>query len=95
MKQEMQRIHKPEINNLKSNVRGRAYFHWVTREQGSFGWFKGVMDDVAESDHNVSPPFKLFSCLVFLTLPFLLRGLLMNDKFEYFAAHYRNAQLLD
>ncbi|OAY80183.1 putative respiratory burst oxidase, partial [Ananas comosus] len=50
--EEMQRIHKPEINNLKSNVRGRAYFHWVTREQGSFGWFKGVMDDVAESDHN-------------------------------------------
>nr|CAD1827518.1 unnamed protein product [Ananas comosus var. bracteatus] len=48
----LMKIHKPEINNLKSNVRGRAYFHWVTREQGSFGWFKGVMDDVTESDHN-------------------------------------------
>lgn len=31
----------------------RAYFYWVTREQGSFEWFKGVMDDVAEQDVNV------------------------------------------
>ncbi|KAI3432975.1 uncharacterized protein J3R85_007406 [Psidium guajava] len=32
----------------------RAYFYWVTREQGSFEWFKGVMDDIAESDdHNM------------------------------------------
>ncbi|KAG8371392.1 hypothetical protein BUALT_Bualt13G0083000 [Buddleja alternifolia] len=30
----------------------RAYFFWVTREQGSFDWFKGVMDDIAEYDHN-------------------------------------------
>ncbi|XP_078179911.1 putative respiratory burst oxidase homolog protein H [Carex rostrata] len=30
----------------------RAYFYWVTREQGSFEWFKGVMNDVAESDHD-------------------------------------------
>ncbi|KAG5575635.1 hypothetical protein H5410_055769 [Solanum commersonii] len=22
-----------------------AYFYWVTREQGSFEWFKGVNDD--------------------------------------------------
>ncbi|KAL0390474.1 UNVERIFIED_CONTAM: putative respiratory burst oxidaseprotein H [Sesamum calycinum] len=29
----------------------RAYFYWVTREQGSFEWFKGVMDDIAEYDH--------------------------------------------
>ncbi|GAA0161326.1 oxidase [Lithospermum erythrorhizon] len=28
----------------------RAYFYWVTREQGSFEWFKGVMDDIAECD---------------------------------------------
>lgn len=33
---------------------GRAYFYWITREQGSFEWFKGVMDDIAEYDHNVS-----------------------------------------
>lgn len=31
----------------------RAYFYWVTREQGSFEWFKGVMDDIAEHDTNV------------------------------------------
>ncbi|KAF5744661.1 ferric reductase-like transmembrane component family protein [Tripterygium wilfordii] len=30
----------------------RAYFYWVTREQGSFEWFKGVMDEIAEYDHN-------------------------------------------
>ncbi|KAJ4951003.1 hypothetical protein NE237_027835 [Protea cynaroides] len=29
-----------------------AYFYWVTREQGSFEWFKGVMNEVAELDHN-------------------------------------------
>ncbi|XP_039125369.1 respiratory burst oxidase homolog protein C-like [Dioscorea cayenensis subsp. rotundata] len=28
----------------------RAYFYWVTREQGSFEWFKGVMNEVAEAD---------------------------------------------
>nr|AWK57838.1 NADPH oxidase [Aquilaria sinensis] len=30
----------------------RAYFYWVTREQGSFEWFKGIMNEVAELDHN-------------------------------------------
>ncbi|XP_061963966.1 putative respiratory burst oxidase homolog protein H [Populus nigra] len=30
----------------------RAYFYWVTREQSSFDWFKGVMDDVADYDDN-------------------------------------------
>ncbi|XP_062091208.1 respiratory burst oxidase homolog protein E isoform X2 [Humulus lupulus] len=29
-----------------------AHFYWVTREPGSFEWFKGVMDDVAEMDHK-------------------------------------------
>ncbi|XP_035842493.1 respiratory burst oxidase homolog protein A isoform X2 [Helianthus annuus] len=29
-----------------------AYFYWVTREQGSFDWFKGVMNEVAECDHQ-------------------------------------------
>ncbi|XP_027125486.1 respiratory burst oxidase homolog protein C-like [Coffea arabica] len=28
----------------------RAYFYWVTREQGSFDWFKGIMNEVAEMD---------------------------------------------
>ncbi|XP_051132221.1 putative respiratory burst oxidase homolog protein H [Andrographis paniculata] len=30
----------------------RAYFYWVTREQGSFDWFKGVLEDIAEYDAN-------------------------------------------
>lgn len=30
-----------------------AYFYWVTREQGSFDWFKGVMNEVAEMDQRV------------------------------------------
>ncbi|KAK4410684.1 Respiratory burst oxidaseprotein C [Sesamum angolense] len=30
----------------------RAYFYWVTREQGSFEWFKEVMNEVAEMDHK-------------------------------------------
>lgn len=30
----------------------RAYFYWVTREQGSFDWFKNVMDEVAETDRK-------------------------------------------
>ncbi|XP_057484666.1 putative respiratory burst oxidase homolog protein H [Actinidia eriantha] len=41
-------------NRLEENRKGpeRAYFYWVTREQGSFEWFKGVMDDIADYDHN-------------------------------------------
>ncbi|TVU33847.1 hypothetical protein EJB05_15659, partial [Eragrostis curvula] len=30
----------------------KAYFYWVTREQGSIEWFKGVLDDIAESDRD-------------------------------------------
>uniref|UniRef100_A0A0K8WMM8 Respiratory burst oxidase C-like protein n=1 Tax=Acacia koa TaxID=468172 RepID=A0A0K8WMM8_ACAKO len=30
----------------------KAYFYWVTREQGSFDWFKGVMNEAAEADHR-------------------------------------------
>ncbi|CAA6656856.1 unnamed protein product [Spirodela intermedia] len=33
-------------------IPARAYFYWVTRDQGSFEWFKGVMNDVAECDNN-------------------------------------------
>ncbi|KAL8042847.1 hypothetical protein ABFX02_09G078800 [Erythranthe guttata] len=36
-------------NNFKTS---RAYFYWVTREQGSFDWFKGVMNEVAEMDYK-------------------------------------------
>ncbi|KAG6410660.1 hypothetical protein SASPL_128725 [Salvia splendens] len=30
----------------------KAYFYWVTKEQGTFDWFKGVMNEVVEMDHN-------------------------------------------
>ncbi|XVF54815.1 hypothetical protein PTKIN_Ptkin05aG0212100 [Pterospermum kingtungense] len=30
----------------------KAYFYWVTREPDSFDWFKGIMNEVAEMDHN-------------------------------------------
>ncbi|KAF2311612.1 hypothetical protein GH714_025261 [Hevea brasiliensis] len=43
----------PNTLKRKENFKtSRAYFYWVTREQGSFEWFKGVMNEVAELDHN-------------------------------------------
>uniref|UniRef100_A0A0A0KZQ2 FAD-binding FR-type domain-containing protein n=1 Tax=Cucumis sativus TaxID=3659 RepID=A0A0A0KZQ2_CUCSA len=35
--------------NLKTT---NAYFYWVTREQGSFDWFKGVMNEISELDQR-------------------------------------------
>ncbi|XP_034700136.1 respiratory burst oxidase homolog protein E isoform X1 [Vitis riparia] len=34
----------------KSQRTTSAHFYWVTREHGSFDWFKGVMNEVAEMD---------------------------------------------
>ena len=39
-------------NKRKPFATSRAYFYWVTREQGSFEWFRGVMDEVAENDKD-------------------------------------------
>lgn len=36
----------------KSQRTSSAHFYWVTRESGSFEWFKGVMNEVAEMDHK-------------------------------------------
>ncbi|XP_009799187.1 respiratory burst oxidase homolog protein E isoform X1 [Nicotiana sylvestris] len=37
----------------KKSIRTKsAHFYWVTREPGSFEWFKGVMNEVAEMDHK-------------------------------------------
>ncbi|KAL1216064.1 Respiratory burst oxidase-like protein D [Cardamine amara subsp. amara] len=45
-----------ENNNSNGNSNGfrtkKAYFYWVTREQGSFEWFKGIMDEVSEMDEE-------------------------------------------
>ncbi|GMJ02665.1 respiratory burst oxidase homologue D [Hibiscus trionum] len=40
-----------KANNKGFNTR-KAYFYWVTREQGSFEWFKGIMNEVAEMDEK-------------------------------------------
>lgn len=37
------------FNDFKTR---RAYFYWVTREQGSFDWFKEVMNEVAEEERS-------------------------------------------
>ncbi|TKW33314.1 hypothetical protein SEVIR_2G225800v4 [Setaria viridis] len=37
-------------NRKRAYRTSRAHFYWVTREAGSFEWFKGVMNEVAEMD---------------------------------------------
>lgn len=49
--------HYPKAGHRSSHGRGafktrKAYFYWVTREQGSFEWFKGIMDEVAGMDER-------------------------------------------
>lgn len=39
-------------NKKKAFATKRAYFYWVTREQGSFEWFRGVLNEVAENDEE-------------------------------------------
>lgn len=46
-----------ESNGERGNARKpfatrRAYFYWVTREQGSFEWFRSVMNEVTENDKD-------------------------------------------
>ncbi|XP_024361705.1 respiratory burst oxidase homolog protein B [Physcomitrium patens] len=38
----------------KSKRKPKAYFYWVTREQGSFDWFRGIMREVEEIDNKES-----------------------------------------
>lgn len=44
-------VHKHSLGNSRRGPE-RTYFYWITREQGSFEWFKGVMDDISEYDHD-------------------------------------------
>lgn len=45
--------HRNKSPNGSRGFRTRkAYFYWVTREQGSFDWFKGIMNEVAEMDER-------------------------------------------
>lgn len=60
------------VSTASSNKRrayrtSRAHFYWVTREPGSFEWFKSVMDEVAEMDKKVMachPSFPTVSLLI-------------------------------
>lgn len=50
--EEGSRASQHKKNGLSNFKTKRAYFYWVTKEQGSFEWFKGVMNEVAEEDHR-------------------------------------------
>lgn len=50
LKDLLNNMRSSDLNNMKSPE--KAYFYWVTREQGSFEWFKGVMNEVAELDQE-------------------------------------------
>ncbi|XP_037410192.1 putative respiratory burst oxidase homolog protein J [Triticum dicoccoides] len=39
-------------SEVKNNWPERAYFYWVTGEQESFDWFKGIMNDVVYLDRS-------------------------------------------
>ncbi|XP_020875060.1 putative respiratory burst oxidase homolog protein G [Arabidopsis lyrata subsp. lyrata] len=43
--------HEPQSEKETFKMR-RAYFYWVTREQGSYDWFKNIMNEIAERDKN-------------------------------------------
>uniref|UniRef100_A0A452XJ28 Ferric reductase NAD binding domain-containing protein n=1 Tax=Aegilops tauschii subsp. strangulata TaxID=200361 RepID=A0A452XJ28_AEGTS len=52
MEQEVESTHGPEVVSFKNNWPAKAYFYWVTGEQGSFDWRKGLMNEIAERDHS-------------------------------------------
>ncbi|XP_024385792.1 respiratory burst oxidase homolog protein B [Physcomitrium patens] len=48
-------MESPRTRSKKKAKRNpKAYFYWMTREQGSFDWFRGVMREVEEIDHKGS-----------------------------------------
>ncbi|KAJ4954152.1 hypothetical protein NE237_030984 [Protea cynaroides] len=52
LKDLLNNLFKGDKNHDKALKTTKAYSYWVTREQGSFDWFKGVMNEVAELDDN-------------------------------------------
>jgi len=65
--------------NKRSQRITNAYFYWVTREPGSFEWFKGVMDEVAEMDHKVI--FNIFyEYLIIDTIKFNLNYVMLINN---------------
>jgi hypothetical protein len=49
-----------------------AHFYWVTREQGSFDWFKGVINEVDDLDQRVKTNVNSLASRVLINL-FLLK----------------------
>ncbi|KAM6562685.1 hypothetical protein CsatB_022683 [Cannabis sativa] len=50
MKAEENRSNNPSSSSVFRTQ--KAYYYWVTREQGSFEWFKGILNEVAEMDER-------------------------------------------
>lgn len=51
MKEEEKRLTSPSSSSSGFRTQ-KAYYYWVTREQGSFEWFKGILNEVAEMDER-------------------------------------------
>lgn len=41
-----------EHSQLNPMETRKAYFYWLTKEQGSYSWFNNIMNEVAERDTN-------------------------------------------
>ena len=55
-------------NKRRAYRTSRAHFYWVTREPGSFEWFKSVMDEVAEMDKKVTVSHPSFCAAAHLAM---------------------------
>ncbi|XP_021761499.1 respiratory burst oxidase homolog protein A-like isoform X1 [Chenopodium quinoa] len=50
------RLHKPSFNQVNDVETGfrkgplKAYLYWITREQGSLGWFKDAMNEISQEN---------------------------------------------
>ncbi|EOA17991.1 hypothetical protein CARUB_v10006425mg [Capsella rubella] len=50
---QMEKGSKQEPQGKKETFKTRrAYFYWVTKEQGTFDWFKNIMNEIAERDKS-------------------------------------------
>lgn len=49
MEKGTQRHQQGEKESMKTR---KAYFYWVTKDQGSYSWFQNIMNEVTERDTN-------------------------------------------
>ncbi|XP_010529624.1 PREDICTED: probable respiratory burst oxidase homolog protein I [Tarenaya hassleriana] len=50
VRQQEQAVNKIPKQQKKKPETNKAYFYWVTREQGSFDWFRNEMNEIADLD---------------------------------------------